>query len=300
MKQIKIYSLAAALLLLLACSSSANDSSLLWKVSGNGLDKPSYIFGTHHLVPISFLDSVNGVIDAFESTEQTVGEIDMGNMMEMQMKIMSEATMPAGVTYNTLLDPDDVEIVDSTLISLLGAGLKQFGTLKPAMLSNIITITLYQQFYPRLSTDTSLDQYFQDEAHKRNKSVMGLETAESQIEVLLNSQDLERQAELLVCIIRNPELLKQQMDDLHAAYHSQDINSLLAMAENETENDPCPSTEEERDAVNKNRNLEWLEKLPSIMSEKSSFIAVGSLHLPGEHGLIEGLKAQGYSVEPIN
>ena len=51
--------------------------------------------------------------------------------------------------------------------------------------------------------------------------------------------------------------------------------------------------------MNKDRNVKWLEKLPAMMSEKSSFIAVGCLHLIGEGGLIEGLRKLGYKVEAV-
>ena len=51
--------------------------------------------------------------------------------------------------------------------------------------------------------------------------------------------------------------------------------------------------------LNSDRNRKWLDQLPSIMEEKSSFIAVGCLHLPGDDGLIEGLRKQGYSVEAV-
>lgn len=303
MKQTKFILLIVGLLSVISCTNSIgnNSNSLLWKVSGNGLDKPSYIFGTHHLVPLNFLDSVAGINEAFESTEQTVGELDMSKMMEMQMQIMSQSTMPEGVTYQSLLPADDVALIDSTLVSLLGAGLEQLGTLKPAMLSNLISVTLYQKFYPSISaSDMGLDQYFQEEALKRNRPVIGLETADDQIEVLLNSQTLERQAELLVCMVKNPELLKEQMDDLQVAYHAQDINALLELYEREIPNDPCPSTDEEKEAINKDRNLKWVEILPTIMAEKPSFIAVGCLHLPGEHGIIEGLRNQGFTVEAVN
>ena len=292
----------AAFILLLSCTgtSKGETGSLLWKVSGNGLEQPSYLFGTHHLVPVFFLDSVSGVTDAFESTAQAVGELDMSNMAEMQMKIMSESTMPAGVTYDSLLPPEDVALLDSTLTRLLGVGLGQLGTLKPALLSNLISITLYQQYYPSLASEKSLDQYFQEEALKRTRPVIGLETTEDQIHVLLNAQTLERQADLLVCMVKNPELLKEQMDELQRAYHAQDIQVLRELYEKEIPDDPCPDTEEEKNALNGDRNRKWLEKLPAIMAEKSSFIAVGCLHLPGEDGLIEGLRKQGYQVEAVN
>lgn len=288
-------------LLLLSCSdvSKGSTGSLLWRISGNGLEQPSYLFGTHHLVPVSFLDSVSGVKDAFENTAQTVGELDMSDMAQMQMKIMGESTMPAGVTYDSFLSPEEVALIDSTLARLMGVGLGQLGTLKPALLSNLISVTLYQKYYPSLSSGTSLDQYFQEEALKRARPVIGLETTEDQIEVLLNSQTLERQAELLICMVKHPELLKEQMDELQAAYHAQDIQALLELYEKEMPDDPCPGTEEEKNRLNKGRNEKWLKRLPAIIAEKPSFIAVGCLHLPGKDGLIEGLRELGYTVEAV-
>lgn len=293
--------LLATFTLLLSCigASSRGTGSILWEVSGNGLEQPSYLYGTHHLVPVSFLDSVSGVKDAFESTTQMVGELDMSDMAQMQMKIMGESTMPAGITYESLLSPEEVALLDSTLSRLMGVGLGQFGTLKPALLSNLISVTLYQQYYPSLSSGKSLDQYFQEEALKRARPVIGLETTEDQIHLLLNAQTLERQAELLICMVKHPELLKEQMDELQAAYHAQDIDELYTLSVKELPDDPCPSTEEEKNALNKDRNKKWLEKLPTIMKEKSSFIAVGCLHLPGKEGLIEGLRKLGYRVEAV-
>ncbi|MBF6596731.1 MAG: TraB/GumN family protein [Fermentimonas sp.] len=277
-----------------------NDNSLLWKVSGNGLEKPSYIFGTHHLIPVSFLDSVAGIHDAFENTEQTVGELDMSNMAEMQTELMGHSQLPEGVTYDSLLTPQEYTQLDSTLKSLLNVGLEHLGTLKPTMLSNLISISFYQKYYPSISNEANIDQYFQSEAINRNRPIIGLENTEDQIYVLLNSQTIERQAEMLICMVQNPDLLKEQMDELQEAYHSQDINALFELSVKDTPNDPCPSTEEEKNALNKDRNIKWLEKLPAIMADKPSFIAVGSLHLPGEVGLIEGLRARGYNVEPVS
>ena len=297
----KIYFSLAALVLLFSCMGApkGDTGSLLWKVSGNGLAKPSYLFGTHHLIPITFLDSVSGIHDAFENTEQAVGELDMGNMSQMQMKIMGESTMPAGITFDSFLSATDVTLLDSILTRLMGVGLGQQGTLKPALLSNLISVTLYQQYYPSLSSGKSLDQYFQEEALKRNRPVIGLESTEDQIHVLLNSQTLDRQAELLICMVKHPELLKEQMDKLQLAYHAQDIHALLELYEEEMPDDPCPSTEEEKNLLNRDRNRKWLEKLPAIMADKPSFIAVGCLHLPGKDGLIEGLRKLGYRVEAV-
>ncbi|SEA08799.1 hypothetical protein SAMN05216331_1188 [Porphyromonadaceae bacterium KH3R12] len=298
----KVFIAVTAIFLLLSCSSGASnktESSLLWKISGNGLQKPSYIFGTHHLVPISFLDSIPGIEAAFEETEQTVGELDMSNMSEMQMKIMGEGMLPPDIAYATLLSPEDTAVLDSMLRAVVGVGLDQLGQLKPAMLSNLISISLYQRYYPSVASAQNIDYYFQEEALKRSRPVVGLETTEDQIYVLLNSQSLERQAEMLICMVKHPEMLKEQMDEMQAAYHAQDIEVLRQLYEKEIPDDPCPSTEEEKNVLNGDRNRKWLDQLPSIMEDKSSFIAVGCLHLPGDDGLIEGLRELGYNVEAV-
>ena len=296
----KIISTLTVLLLLLSCSNlKGNDNALLWKISGNGLENASYLFGTHHLVPLSFLDSITGIHEAFNMSEQSVGELDMSNMSQMQMEIMGKAMMPQGTTYESLMNEADRAKLDSTLTSLMGMGLAQFGRLRPAMLQNLISVTMYQRLYPTLSGGKGLDQYFQEEALKRNRRVVGLESTADQIRVLLEMQPLERQAEMLACMVNHPEMLKEQMDKLQVAYHAQNLEALWALYTEELPDDPCPSTEEEKFAMNGARNKKWLEKLPAIMAEKASFIAVGCLPLPGEEGLIEGLRKLGYTVEPV-
>ena len=257
------------------------------------------MFGTHHLIPLSFLDSIAGLEGAFEATEQTVGELDMSQMNEMQMKIMGAAIMPNEYNYQTLISETDFQLLDKTLKENVGIGLEQLGRMKPAMLSNLISITLYQKYYPGVSGEKSIDQHFQDEALKRSRGVKPLETAEEQIYTLLGSQTIERQAEMLACMINHPEMLKEQMDKLQTAYLAQDLNALNTLYQEELPDDPCPSTQEEKDVINKNRNTQWLKVLPGIMQEKSSFIAVGCLHLVGEDGLIEGLRKAGYKVEAV-
>lgn len=47
----------------LLAAQSAN-AQLLWKISGRGIEKPSYILGTHHAVPFTYCDSIPGLMEA--------------------------------------------------------------------------------------------------------------------------------------------------------------------------------------------------------------------------------------------
>ena len=284
---------------LTSCAKPKQQTGLLWKISGNNLEQPSYLYGTHHLVPLSFLDSIDGLYEAFMATEQTIGELDMNNMGEMQMQLMMASLMPEGESYDKLLNEEDYKLLDETLKEYVGAGLNQFGQMKPAMLNTLLTVMMYKKLYPSDEEGLSMDEHFQKEARDRYRQTQGLETVQDQIDVLFGSQPIQRQAESLLCTIKNMDYGKKQMDRLMTAYYAQDLTAMAKLYEEEDPNNPCPSTEEEKDELNKKRNEKWMDILPEMMSKKPSFIAVGCLHLVGDDGLIKRLQKEGYKVEVV-
>ena len=78
------------LLVTLITTFSFSQAQLLWKISGNGLKHPSYLFGTHHLITIQFLDSVPGLFKAFNECETVVGEMVLNNI-DVSAKIQQAA-----------------------------------------------------------------------------------------------------------------------------------------------------------------------------------------------------------------
>ena len=85
------------------------EKSLLWKISGNGLKKPSYLFGTIHLTCDSSLDA--NTLNALEATEQLYLELDMDDK-SIQMQMMKLMMMKDGAKLSTLLSPEDFKILD--------------------------------------------------------------------------------------------------------------------------------------------------------------------------------------------
>jgi uncharacterized protein YbaP (TraB family) len=298
-KHIIVFILACLSLTSCAQAGNKQETGLLWKISGNKLEQPSYLFGTHHLVQLSYLENIDGVEEAFMATEQTVGEVDMNNMGEMQMQLMMASIMPDGESYQDLMNEDDRALLDATLQEYVGAGLSQFGQMKPAMLNTLLSVMMYKKFYPSEEDGLSMDEYFQKKANGLTRPTLGLETVQDQIDVLFGSQSIERQAESLLCTIKNIDYGKKQMDKLMTAYYAQDLTAMAKLYEEDDADNPCPSTQEEKDELNKERNQVWMEKLPEMMSNKSSFIAVGCLHLVGQDGLINQLRNAGYKVEAV-
>jgi len=274
--------------------------SLLWKISGNGLDKPSYILGTHHLTHVSFVDSIPGLKDVMENTQQTIGELVMTDQAAMQAKIQQSAMMPAGQTYQNLLSTDDYAKLDMGLIDVVGAGLSQLGSLKPGMISMLYTITLYTKIYPEFNpmSHEAIDSYVQRIATEKGKPVLGLETVEDQIYALFDSEPLKDQAETLACSVGQKDKAKEQLDNFNKFYKNGDLLGMYNFAFNNPD-DECKASQMQQDALNKNRNNKWMLKLPGIMKDKPGFIAVGALHLPGTEGLLYQLARLGYKVEPV-
>ena len=101
-------------LFFLACFSLNTNAQLLWKITGKGLKAPSYLMGTHHLAPLSIMDSIKGMQTALNSTTQVIGELNMsdihkpGNIQLLQKKMMIECD----TTLQTLLSPSDYDTVN--------------------------------------------------------------------------------------------------------------------------------------------------------------------------------------------
>ncbi len=282
------------------CIVSAASAQLLYKVSGNGLEKPSYLFGTHHLAPITILDSIPGFETAFNSTSRVVGELNMSEMMSPDaMQLMQKSMfIDNDTTLNMLLTPEEFAIVNKFAKENMMVDLEMAQKLKPSFINNNVAMVVYMKHNPGFNPQEQLDMYLQQKGTEQGKKVGAFETMEFQLNLLFNSQSLKRQAELLVCSLIDEERSFDEMKRLTEGYMAQNLNALHELSLERLGNncDPLPG---EMEAMTDERNKRWVETLPAMMKESPVFVAVGALHLSGENGLIELLKKQGYTVEAV-
>jgi len=282
------------------CVAFSANAQLLWKVSGNGLNQPSYIIGTHHLAPFSIMDSITGLQKALSETQQVYGELKMSEMqIPATIEKMQKAMMIANdTTLTSLLSPEDFETANKFCKENLMLDLNMAPKLKPAFLLNNVVVMAYVKHIGKFNPQEQLDTFFQSQATQNGKKVDGLETAEFQFNLLFNGSSLQRQAQLLMCTLNNIDTEVENLKKLTNAYMKQDLSTMLQISE-ERKGNQCDSSPSEEDAMIYNRNKSWAEKLPAIMKAAPTFVAVGALHLPGEKGLLNLLKKQGYKVEPV-
>ena len=276
------------------------NGSLLWKISGNGLQNPSYILGTHHLYALDFFDEIAGARAALESSSQVVGELLMADQGELATRMQLAAMLPEGVTYNDLLSESDYAKLDEGLKGLMGVGLDQFGVFKPGMISAMLSMVIFAQANPGFNAQehTAIDVYVQNYAEENGSPVIGLETVEDQLYALFDAEPLKYQAEQLVCSVANLDYGVEQLKKLGEYYAAGNLAAMYDLAFNSPD-DPCPSSETYRNSLAKERNDKWIEQLPAIMAEGQSFVAVGALHIAGEEGLLWQLDKMGYTVTAV-
>lgn len=300
MKKI-VYTLFAAMF-----SFATANAQLLYKVTGNGLAKPSYIFGTFHLANSPFAEKLPGVKQALDETDQVYGELkfdDTANPDSMRM-LQHQMTLPQGKTLKTVLTPAQYAKLNKALTEMMGVGLsnpqvaQQMGSLSPAAITTQMQVMQYMaKHIGEFDPTNSIDQYFQLQAKTNNETVGGLETLKFQASVLYGT-DLKRQVTLLECFLNNQAYYADLTERMANAYFKQDLNAIKNLTE-EKLNSTCDATPEENDKLIYNRNADWAKKMPGIMKAKPTLFAVGAGHLPGERGLLQLLRKAGYSVEAV-
>ena len=273
---------------------STTQGQLLWKITGNGLKNPSYLFGTHHLIPIQFLDSVPGLYPAFNSTKMVVSEVVLNNL-DATPAIRKAALLPDTITIRGLLNQAEYEFVNQELTNTLRMSLDNLNKMHPSLISKLYEVELYKK-YEHFDENTQSDTYFQLVAAKKGIPIAGLETVEQQVKLLF-PENIKKETQLLVASIRNKEMLIQEMREMNRLYREGNLDALEVLANQS--NKQWNVSEEENKKLIDDRNINWVKQLPDLIKNNSCFVAVGALHLPGNKGLIKLLKNEGYKVIPV-
>ena len=273
---------------------STTQGQLLWKITGNGLKNPSYLFGTHHLIPIQFLDSVPGLYPAFNSAKMVVSEVVLNNL-DATPAIRKAALLPDTITIRGLLNQAEYEFVNQELTNTLRMSLNNLNKMHPSLISKLYELELYKK-YEHFDENTQSDTYFQLVAAKKGIPIAGLETVEQQVKLLF-PENIKKETQLLVASIKNKEMLIQEMREMNRLYREGNLDALEVLANQS--NKQWNVSEEENKKLIDDRNINWVKQLPDLIKNNSCFVAVGALHLPGNKGLIKLLKNEGYKVIPV-
>ena len=289
-----------SLILALVMIALAGQAQLLWKVSGNGLGRPSYIFGTHHMAPASMINQISGMDVAIDGCDIVVGEVEKDSLMspEVQATMAQAMIAPLDSTLDKLYTSDEYRIVEQVFnkyFGSMGVKLSQMKSLKPNAISTQMQAMQAIKYFPNFDANNLIDVKVQERANEAGRPSVGLESVQEQIDLLFNDP-LTVQAQGLLETCKQDEFFQVQSVALCDAYMAQDLDKMLSIMTDATMGG---DSEEAMDALIYNRNRNWVEKLKVMMPERAALVCVGAGHLPGEQGLLQLLRNAGYTVEPM-
>lgn len=281
----KIFLLLCSLFMGVALGQKS-DNSLLWKISGNGLKEPSYLFGTIHITcDASLSDKVKTALD---KTQQLCLELDMDDP-NLQVEMMNSMMMQNGVTMKSLAKPDDFKAVDTFLTTNLGFSAEMLNPVKPFMVSAML--------YPKMLNCEmqSVEAELIKIAKTQNEEVIGLETVSEQLAVFDAIPYQEQMNELVITAKDNMQRDKTELTEMMAIYKSENVEAMVTF----TEKSPNAMTSKYGDVLLKNRNQNWISRMTTIAKNKPTFFGVGAAHLGGKEGVIALLRKAGFTVEAV-
>ncbi|WP_196893611.1 TraB/GumN family protein [Aureivirga marina] len=267
------------------CAQQKLENSTLWKISGNGLEKPSYLFGTIHVycgeVPFDKED-----LEAMDKTEQLALEVDMSNPAAMQQEVFKYSFLPTGKSITESLTAQEVKKLDSLFTKKIGVPFATFQTMKPILTSSFL-ITKMIDCKSIMSYEDAILQKFK----KQNKKISGLETISDQMKAL-DAMPFELQVQGLKDLVNEPDKMKSYLEKMITVYDQENIEELLLVMNEDESFDEVSSK-----ALLDTRNKNWIPVMKEKMKKAPTFFAVGAGHLAGENGLINLLRKAGYTVK---
>lgn len=273
-------------------------AQVFYKIEGNGLSKPSYLFGSHHMAPVDFVNRFKTLPTAMNETEAVIGEIDMtGNPMQMQMEMAPYMMAPEDSIISKLVSPEEFATLNEKfkeLAPMPGLDLNMFDAMRPMVPMTMATLTLVQRTMPGFDPNNQLDASFQKQYKEQGKKVIPLETIKQQAELLYCTTPILNQLDALRETLNEPEKGAEMARLMNEAYMNQDLENLLNVSKEE-ESDPTFML-----ALLDRRNHDWMTRLPELMMQQPALIVVGAAHLAGEEGLLTLLRNAGYTLTPMD
>lgn len=300
---------AAALGLLAAVATaavSANeapappDKPFLWRVEGNGLQKPSHLFGTIHLSNERIAQLHPAAERAFTAADVVHAEVSLNMADQMGAAVLMMRR--DGKKLSESIGPELTEQLKASLQAIQpGLDIAILQPMKTWAAAMIVVMLPHQ-----LKGDQPLDVILWNRAKELEKATAALETIQDQIaafETLDEAEQVIYLRETLTTLGDHADLMPR----LIAAYETGDdqvMDKLFA------ESMELGSDDEQVREISKRlmhalltaRDVTLAAKIHEVLTanpETSHFFAVGAAHYLGDNSIRKHLADQGYTITRI-
>ncbi|MGI9034945.1 MAG: TraB/GumN family protein [Pyrinomonadaceae bacterium] len=268
---------------------TTNDSALLYEISGKNLKKPSYLFGTIHLICEKDMFAKEQLKSYLSQTGQLMLELNLSDPAVMQQAVKGYL-LPDGKTTRDYLKPEEYAKLDEVFKNYLGVSYDNFQNFKP-VLASVVLLTS-----PKIigcQPPAAYDTFLMQTAAANKMPIVGLETVDAEF-AALDAQPIEKQIEALNKLAADPEKSFADFKKQYQLYLAQNSDELYNQTVDEFKKDGSSQVK-----LLDERNASWIPVIEKNIAEEPLFIAVGAGHLGGEKGVINLLRARGYKVTPI-
>ena len=284
-----------------ATKAAASPVPLMWKVSD--ADNDLYLLGSFHMLRASDYPLSKDVDSAFDDAEALVFELSSEELLSPQLgTAMGQAALRIdGTPLNSELSKAAIARLDTWTaangkeLQTMGLSAQTLQMFEPWFVGLMISITEMNK--QGLDPKFGLDMHLIGRASKASKPTSGLEKGSEQIAVFDGMSKTE-QLQFLDESLSEAVDAKAEIEKLHSAWRRGDQDALWnGMAADMRREYPQLYRR-----VNVARNDAWVPKLQRMLdgeAEDDTLIVVGALHLLGEDGVVEKLRAKGYKVERV-
>lgn len=262
-----------------------DNKSLLWKISGNGLKKPSYLFGTIHIICPSDYLWTPAMQKALDASETVAFEMDMDDP-SLQGKMTQGLMLQNGKTLKDFYTPDEYKRLSDIAAE---------NAIPLSMMQNFSPFALVSFLYIKAITCSIPDNYeanIMKLAQDQDKAIEGLESIDEQLKAIehMNADSI---AASVLHIAEDMGSFKKMMQEMMTVYKKQDLPALYELIIS------SPDYKDDLNSLLFERNEKWIPVISGMAEKQPSFIAVGAGHLWGERGVIALMKKQGYTLTPV-
>ena len=263
------------------------ESSLLWKIEGPGIQKGSYLFGTMHLIEKQYFIFPDKLEKIVKKTDKLVMELAG---LPNQLEALKYVTLTDG----TFADYFSKEQMDSILVWAKAelnmseeAFTKTMSKMKP-----FVVVQMATQIHFMGKTE-SYEMSFEKIARENDIAIAGFETIAEQMGIF-DKMTKEQQTEMVMETIRDPKKGIEVTQKMQKLYQGQNVDSLYLMIQEEG-----GTITEDQATILDDRNERWIPMIEEMAKKEKLFIAVGAGHLGGPKGVIRLLEQKGYTLTPV-
>lgn len=267
---------------------SARYPSLLWEITGNGLKKPSYLFGTMHVSSKMVFHLSDSFYHAIQNCDMVALELNPSFWQRDMMKMEGAQRRLADYVSKT---PNNYLRESSFRLNRYEDNLKAALTEDPTQINGL----LYRSVQSKADYEEStyLDLYIYQTGRKMGKMPGGVEDYyETEKLVFEGYQDMAREKNK-----KRPdtdgESMRNIQKKIQEAYRRGDLDMLDSLEQLTT------TSVAFNEKFLYKRNEIQASSMDSILQKNSLFVGVGAAHLPGARGVIELLRKKGYHLRPV-